>query len=172
MRPSLRLPPGKTVLDVADASRDALEEFLALDADDKLALSQWLIGSYRRAVSFAPKAFHTPAPHASRFGSVEHPALSSVVEHAQQVLDTAITRASEPGAEALLALMPEIIDVVPVHDTFGGRGFAPQDASNAKLATRVMTLLLADYLTRADDYVAKRGPGKARRPSVRMLALG
>jgi hypothetical protein len=171
MRPSLRLPPGKTVLDVADASRDALEEFLALDADDKLALSQWLIGSYRRAVSFAPKAFHTPSPH-GRAGTVAQLSLSSVVEHAQQLLDTAISRASEPGAEALLALMPEIVDVVPVHDSFGGRGFAPQDASNAKLATRVLTLLLADYLTRADDYVAKRGPGKARRPSVRMLALG
>ncbi len=168
MRPSLRLPPGKTVLDVADASRDALEEFLALDANDKLALSQWLIGSYRRATSFAPKAFHTPAPHAK----VEQLTLSSVVLHAQQVLDTAITRASEPGAEGLLALMPEVIDVVPVHDAFGGRGFAPQDVSNSKLATRVLTLLLADYLTRADDYVAKRGPGKARRPSVRMLALG
>lgn len=165
MRPSHRLPPGKTVLDVADASRDALEQFLALDPYDKLALSQWLIGSYRRAVSFAPKSFHAPNPHGS-----------SVVEHAQQLLDAAIARASEPGAEALLALFPEIVDVVPVHDAFGGRGFAPQDAANATLATRVLTLLLADYLTRADDYVAKRGPynweGKARRPSVRMLALG
>ena len=168
MRPSLKLPQGKTVLDVADAARDALEDFLALDPNDKLALSQWLIGPYRRAVGFAPKRFHTPSSHTH----VEQLALSTVVSNAQAVLDQAIDGASEPGAERLLQLIPESVDVVPVHDAFGGRGYAPQDLAHAKLSTRLLTLLLADYLTRPDDYVAKRGPGKARRPSVRMLALG
>ena len=168
MRPSVRLPPGTVVLDVAEASRTALEDFLALDPTDKNALSQWLIGSYRSATQFAPRRFQSGVTaHV-----VSPSSLAEIVRHAQEETLVAIDAASEPGAERLIARMPETVDVVPVHDAYGGRGFAAQDASHARLATRVLALLLADYLTRPDDYVAKRGPGRPRRPSVRMLALG
>lgn len=168
MRPSIKLPAGRTVLDVADASRVALEQFLALDPLDKLALSQWLIGPYRRATSDAPKRVHRAG--SGEFQQVAQ--LASIVSNAQVILDQAIAAASTPGAEGLLALLPPTVDVVPVHDAYGARGFAPMDVTHAKLAVRLLSLLLADYLTRPDDYVAKTAPGNARRPSVRMLALG
>ena len=163
MRPSLELPHGKTVLDVADASRVAIEQFLALEPNDKAALSQWLIGPYRRAVAFAPKRLFSPTGG----GTVTQLVLTSVVSDAQALLTRAIEGASKPGAEQLLELVPRVVDVIPVHDAHDGHGFAPQDVAHAKLASRVLVLLLADYLTRPDEYV-----GQKRRPSTRMLALG
>ncbi len=156
------------MLDVADASRAAIEQFLALDPLDKLALSQWLVGPYRTAVSDAPKRVHVTS--SGEFHRVEQ--LASIVSNAQVILDQAIAAASTPGAEGLLVLLPPTVDVVPVHDAYGARGFAPMDVAHAKLATRLLALLLADYLTRPDDYIAKSTPGSPRRPSVRMLALG
>jgi hypothetical protein len=164
MRPSLELPHGKTVLDVAEASRAAIDHFVALDCHDKAALSQWLIGPYRRAVAFAPKRLFSPTGG----GSVTQLVLSSVVADAQALLARALDGASKPGAEALLELVPRVVDVIPVHDAHGGHGFAPQDIAHAKLGSRVLVLLLADYLTRPDTYVS----GDKRHPSVRMLALG
>jgi len=163
MRPSLELPRGRTVLDVADAARVALDAFLAIDPNDKAALSQWLIGPYRRAVAFAPKRIFSSGGG----GSVTQLALTSVVADAQALLRRALEGASQPGAEALLELVPRVVDVIPVHDTHGGHGFAPQDVAHAKLASRVLVLLLADYLTRPDEYL-----GQKRRPSTKMLALG
>lgn len=169
MRPSLELPRGRTVIDVADASRVALDTFLAMDPNDKAALSQWLIGPYRRAVAFAPKRVFSR----NGGGSVTQLALTSVVSDAQALSRRAIEGASQPGAEALLELVPRVVDVIPVHDAHGGHGFAPQDAAHAKLASRVLVLLLADYLTRPDEYLGDTPkPPIERRPSTRMLALG
>jgi hypothetical protein len=168
MRPSLKLPEGTVVLDVADACRDALEDFLAIDPNDKHALSRWLIGPYRRATLFAPRSLSMGGREAHAVSPIS---VTEIVDHAQREINGAIDAAAEPGAERLLARIPDVIDVIPVHDVHGGRGFAPQDVPHARLATRVLALLLADYLTRPDDYVARRGPGRPRRPSVRMLAL-
>lgn len=168
MRPSLQLPRGKTVLDVADASRAAVDGFLALDPSDKAALSQWLIGPYRRAVAFAPK--RVPA---QRGGSVTQLALATVVAEAQSLVARALEGASHPGAERLLELVPRVVDIIPVHDAHGGHGFAPQDVAHAKLASRVLALVLADYLTRPDAYLGGTPkPPMERRPSAPMLALG
>jgi len=170
MRPSLELPRGRTVLDVADTARVAIDSFLAIDPNDKAALSQWLIGPYRRAVAFAPKRVFSSSRGG---GSVTQLALASVVADAQTLLRRALEGASQPGAEALLELVPRVVDVIPVHDTHGGHGFAPQDVAHAKLASRVLVLLLADYLTRPDEYVGDTPrPPIERRPSTKMLALG
>ena len=167
MRPSLRLPVGTVVLDVAEASREALEQFLALDPDDGGALSRWLVGPYRRATAYVPRRARMPGSD-----PVSPMSMPEIVRHAQAEICGAIDAATEPGAERLLARIPATIDVIPVHDAYGGRGFAAMDVAQARLATRVLALLLADYLTRPDDFVASRGPGRPRRPSVRMLALG
>jgi len=164
MRPSLPLPRGKTVTEVADASRAAIDQFLMIDPNDKAALSQWLIGPYRRAVAFAPKRL----PAHVGGGSVTQLALASVVSEAQALLRRALDGASKPGAEGLLELVPRVVDVIPVHDAHGGHGFAAQDVAHAKLGSRVLVLLLSDYLTRPDAYVS----GEKRHPSARMLALG
>ena len=169
MRPSLPLPRGKTVLDVADASRLAIDQFLAIDPNDKAALSHWLIGPYRRAVAFAPKRVHTRGGG----GSVTQLALANVVVEAQALLRRALEGASVAGAEELLELVPRVVDVIPIHDAHGGHGFAPQDVAHAKLASRVLVLLLADYLTRPDAYVGDTPkPPMERRVSAPMLALG
>jgi hypothetical protein len=167
MRPSLALPRGKTVLDVADASRLALDQFSWIDPNDKAALSHWLIGPYRRAVAFAPKRIGASG------GSVTQLALADAVAEAQAILERAVDGASRPGAEGLLELVPRVVDVIPMHDAHGGHGFAPQDVAHAKLASRVLVLLLADYLTRPDAYVRSEAWGcPPRRPSAPMLALG
>lgn len=171
MRPSIRLPEGTVVTDVADGAREAIESFLALEPGDKLALSRWLIGPYRRATRFAPRRLNPTSP-SSAHGPATPLSVREIVAHVQEELGAAIDAASEPGAERLLARLPESIDVVPVHDAFGGRGFAPMDVAHVRLLERVTALLMADYLTRPDEFVAKRGPGRARRPSGRMLALG
>ena len=169
MSPSLKLPVGRTVLDVADASRFAFEQFLDLDPHDKLGLTRWLIGPYRRAMADVPKRTRTLA-----HGEVEPFELSTIVSDAQTVLAQAIDAAGKPGAEPLLAMLPATgIEVVPVLDNYGGRGFAPMDIGHTKLGARVLSLLVADYLTRPEDYFATPEIASTRRrSSFRMRAVG
>ena len=150
MRPSVQLPRGTTVLQVADATRAALDEFLELYPNDKFALSNWLIGSYRKATSYGPRRA-LPSLQPDRPSSA--PPVSMVISHAQAITRAALQAAAKPGADGLLSLMPAVVDVIPVHDMYGGHGFAPIDQPNAKLDARVLSLLLADYLTRPDEYV-------------------
>ena len=153
MRAPLRLPRDTHVSDVADASRKALDEFLSLDPHDSLALAQWFAVPYRTAVRFA----RTP---------VTVPSLPSpdIVASAQDVVCTALTAAARPGAEGLVSLLPSVVHVLLVEDVFGAHGYAPID-HEARLVVRALTLLLADYLTRPDDYFAYAG----RRPTPRAV---
>jgi len=150
MRPSVQLPRGTTVLQAADATRAALDEFLELYPNDKFALSNWLIGSYRKATSYGPRRA-PPALQPDRPSSA--PPVSMVISHAQAITRAALQAAAKPGADGLLSLMPAVVDVIPVHDMYGGHGFAAIDQPNAKLDARALSLLLADYLTRPDEYV-------------------
>ncbi len=185
MRPSVPLPRGTSVLEVADAARAALDEFLEIDPNDKFALSEWLIGAYRNATSHGPRRLHPTLPpmrpadprsertmHVPATTPVESVPLSMVVSHAQVIVRAALEAASRPGADGLLPLMPAVVDVIPVHDSFGGHGFAACDVAHAKLDARVLSLLLADYLTRPDEYVETQGPAPLRRHSSgKMRAL-
>jgi hypothetical protein len=76
--------------------------------------------------------------------------------------------AARPGAEGLVAVLPSVVDVVPTRDVYGAHGFAPLNQMHTRLATRVFTLLIADYLTRPDAYLAdppapSDGPFASRR---------
>jgi hypothetical protein len=160
MRPALQLPDGVRVADVANASRLALDEFLALDPQDTRLLSSWFAGPYHRAVSFAGRrAASSDARTAS------HSPIPELVANAQATIGEAILAASKPGAEGLVAMLPSIIDVIPIRDVFGVHGFAPVNQAHARLAIRVLTLLVADYLTRPDDYLAYG----SRRPTLRSI---
>ncbi len=148
MRPALQLQPGTTVHDLADASRAAIDEFLALDPQDTRGLSRWFAGPYRTAVSFAGR----------RMGSGTHvraaqPPIPEIVSRAQETLRAAMNAAVKRGAEGLVAELPAVVDVIPVRDVFGARGFAPLNPSCSRLAIRVLTLLVAHYLTCPDAYV-------------------
>jgi hypothetical protein len=167
MRPSLPLPRGTTVLEVADATRAALDEFLELDPNDKLALSEWLIGPYRQATSYGPRRLRPSLPPSGEHVSVVP--LSMIVSHAQVIARAALEAAEQPGADGLLPLMPAVVDVIPIHDAFGGHGFAAVDLAHAKLDARALSLLLADYLTRPDEYVASVDQPAPRRHSTGKL---
>lgn len=148
-RPAVQLHPGMSVHDVADASRAAIDEFLALDPHDTRGLSRWFAGTYRTAVSFAGR----------RTGSGTHvraaqPPIPEIVSSAQEELRAAMKATVKRGAEGLVAAMPAVVDVIPVRDVFGAHGFAPLNPSCSRLAIRVLTLLVAHYLTRPDAYLS------------------
>ena len=42
--------------------------------------------------------------------------------------------------------------VRPAHDVYGNHGFVPLDQARMRLPDRVLALLVADYLTRPDDF--------------------
>jgi len=64
--------------------------------------------------------------------------------------------AGRRGIDELVALLPPIVHVEPAHDTLGNRGFVPIDGPNMLLVDRVLALLVADYLTRPNDYLPAR----------------
>jgi len=144
---TIQLPPTATVRDVADAARRALDAFLALDPEDTRALHHWFAGPYHAAVTF------TRAHGGMRTQRASQSPIPELVTNAQATVAQAIAAASKPGAEGLVALLPTVVDVVGVRDTFGAHGYAPTQAPNARLASRVLSLLVADYLTRPDDYL-------------------
>ena len=55
------------------------------------------------------------------------------------------------------------MQIVAARDIYGASGFIPIDARRGRLADRVLALLLADYLTRPDDFLA-RPPAASTRP--------
>lgn len=149
MQPIL-LPVAMTPYDVANACREAIDAFLALDDKEPRALSRWFSGPYRRATSFAPRRRGLCGP-ARRAIPV-----SVLIAEAQDALRAAIAAAHGRDGERLIAMLPAIIAVAPVRDDDGARGFAPMDQTSAPLLTRLLTLLIADYLTRPDTYLADR----------------
>jgi hypothetical protein len=50
-------------------------------------------------------------------------------------------------------MCPSVVDIVPTRDVLGAHGYAPLNQAHARLATRVFTILIADYLTRPDAYL-------------------
>lgn len=149
MRPALQLHPGTSVHDVAEASRAAMEAFLALDPHDTRGLSKWFAGPYRTAVSFAGLRMGSSGAHAR----AAQPRIPEIVSSAQETLRDAMHAAVKRGAEGLVAVLPAVVEVIPVRDVFGARGFAPMNPSCSRLAVRVLMLLVAHYLTRPDAYL-------------------
>lgn len=147
MHPSRPLAQGISINDVANASRLALNEFIALDPTSGDALTSWLAGAYSQAVSFGPGG----APLELRHQVVIYP---NDIVTAQRAAVSAIEAASNASPESLIGFLPSFLDVVAVHDSSGAEGFAPIDRTRTGLITRALTLLLADFLTRPDDYAS------------------
>lgn len=153
-RPSLPLPSGVTLADAAEGAREALRRFLALPVD-KRALSEWLLGPYQHATRFSPKGITTrretlPPPSSP---PVEL-RVGDVIAGAKATVEKAIDAAtSDLGAEALVRLLPPVVHVIPAHDIYGARGYVPVDVPGMRLADRTLALLVADFLTRPDDFV-------------------
>ncbi len=146
---SIALPRHVSLAQVADASRDAVRAFLELDAT-KPTLAAWLRGPYREATRFGPRRMVTPPSE----GNTEP--RGAIVAAAQAEVTAAVRMALAARAtEDLVRKLPPVVHIVPAHDTSGARGFVPIDAQGGRLADRVIALVLADYLTRPRDFVAR-----------------
>lgn len=151
-RPSLALAGNVTVGDAADAARAALRAFLALEAD-KHQLSAWLTVPYHFATSFGSRHVRSQpsSPVEARHTSPTN--IRDLVSMSKVVVRAAVD-ASRVGVDEFVALLPELVKVVPVHDAFDGHGFIPVDEPRMRLADRALSLLVADYLTRPCDFLA------------------
>ena len=143
-----RLPVGLTVMDVADASHDAVERFLWMPPS-KLELATWLRGSYRRATSFVPHSLRSLTPREQPLADGH---ISDVIHHAQCAARQAIAATLSPGAEGLARTLPPVLKLAEISDAHGGVGFAAVDQPCC-LADRVLALIVAEYLTRPEEFV-------------------
>ena len=143
-----RLPVGLTVMDVADASHDAVQRFLWMQPS-KLELATWLRASYRRATSFVPHSLRSLATREQPLADSE---ISDVIHHAQCAARQAIAATLAPGAEGLARTLPPVLKLAEIADHHGGLGFAAVDVPCC-LADRVLALIVAEYLTRPEEFV-------------------
>jgi hypothetical protein len=156
-RPSLALSGGLDVSHAAEVCRSAVRAFLGMSSD-KRALSAWLLGPYQDATAFAPRrnshtiqARHDSVPPSGPLQGVE-----DLVGDAKRAVRHAVHTALGPeGSEGLIRLLPPVVHVTAAHDVYGGHGFVPMDIARTKLTDRVLSLVVADYLTRPDDFVTR-----------------
>ena len=162
-KPMVHLARSITVADVADAARSALTEFMSM-APDKRALSEWLVGSYARATSYVQRRPHSLPPPGSRPPPSQSEAIEDLVVAAKTDAQSIIQAALEGGAEGLVQRLPSMVPIMRVEDAFGGHGFAPLDGPRLRLADRVLSLIVADFLTRPDEFA--RAMAASPRPRI------
>jgi hypothetical protein len=125
-------------------------------APDDLSLSQWLAGPYREATCFGPRPARSQRPSAPP-GVTPLTTVEDLVKTAKTVVVAALG-AAQRGIDELVSVLPPIVHVEPAHDALGNRGFIPIDGANMHLADRVLALLVADCLSRPNDYLPNRHP--------------
>ena len=143
----IALPPGASVSAAAQACRRALDEFASLQPT-RSALEGWLETSYRSALV-------GPCDHWQTTLDVSGDAQLAILD-AQAQLAQIRREAQNPGVE-FVSEFPTRVDIARIRDSEGGLGFAPVDAPRATLGARVLSLFLADYLTRPEHYLMSTG---------------
>ncbi len=138
---------------------DALDALARLEPN-KYALADWLKCAWRSALVL---------PHPGPFSLRVSTDVDVAIRAAQDQLATAREAACAAG-ERFLSTLPNLVNVVRVYDSAGGKAFAPLDLPGATLAARGLSLLLAHYLTRPSDYSAngllQQGYGVGKRDLV------
>jgi len=148
-RRSVALPSHVALLHVVDTARDAVRTFLRLERT-KAALTGWVEGPYRAATRFGPRRMVTPATADTVLHDVE-----AIVAAAQQEVAATVRMALHAqSTQEVVRRLPLVVHIVPAHDVRGERGFIPIEVQGGRLADRVTSLVLADYLTRPSDFVA------------------
>lgn len=143
MTPAIALPPPLTVARSTARVETAIEELARLEPN-KYALAGWLNGAYRAALAL---------PHPGPFSLRMSTTVDIAVRDAQKQLASAREAACCDG-ERFVTTLPALVHVVRVHDEAGEKGFAPIDLPGATLTARGLSLLLAHYLTRPNEYLA------------------
>jgi hypothetical protein len=149
------LLPGIRVHDVAEACRNAALGF-ALNAQQgwgRPELARWLVGPYAEAVA----ATRSLRVSGTRAAVVHRPVEEDTI---QELLGTTRTEVLEllraaptwthDGASVRASLDEGL--VAGIVDEASDLGFAPLDSGRMRLAARVRSLFIADYLTRPRDY--------------------
>ncbi len=136
------------MIDVAVASRDAVDHFLRL-SPTKLDLATWLRGAYRRATSFVPQSLRSLTPPEQPLAPRD---IADVIHHAQCAARQAIGAALSPGAEGLARSLPPVLKLAEIVDVNECGGFAAVDVPCC-LADRVLALIVAEYLTCPEEFV-------------------
>jgi len=153
--PSVALEGRVVVGEAADASRRAVRAFLTMEPD-KLSLSAWLVGPYREATRFGPcriRRTDSDAPLGEPHTTATN--IEALVTMSKTVVIAAL-EAAQRGIDDLVELLPPVVQVERAHDVYGNRGFIPIDGPRMRLVDRVLALLVADYLTRPDDFQPNR----------------
>jgi hypothetical protein len=144
------LDPHLSVLDVADDARAALAAFLALEPD-RTSLVAWLVGPHAHALRGTngrnPVNVEALPPDRLLFDVVR------LAQHAGRDLSMTVATG---GVEALVGRLPNVVDVVRVVDVFDARGFAPRGSEGIALTARIVSLIVADVLTRPDQFGPRR----------------
>ncbi len=143
----VKLPHDATVGGASHACRRAIDEFASL-RPTRPALEGWLESSYRRALVEGGDHWPTTSNLTTD--------LERTILDAQARLAQLQREARNPGVE-FVSEFPTRVDIARIRDEQGNLGFAPIDARGATLAARVLSLFLADYLTRPEQYLTATG---------------
>jgi len=161
MNPATRLQAitnlhGIDVGEVADSCRSAALGF-AWGARDwsKRELARWLIGPYARATAPARALRASGVRAAIRSRTVDEPRVQELLARTHARVVGALAGAWSWPRDAGFAR--DAVDrglVGGVVDDTSGIGYAPIDQLGMSLEDRVLSLFVADYLTRPGDYAA------------------
>jgi len=144
MLPTMTLPAGVHVRDVAARVRDALDEFDRMEPT-KYALAHWLTGAYRNALVVGNRDHWPFTLHMT--SDIE----LAVPQAQRTLLDTREAARRLDGR--FIERLPPRVHVVRVRDEDGLIGFAPIDVRGAPIVARALSIFLADYLMRPEGYV-------------------
>lgn len=153
---SIPLPALVELEEVADASRHAIQAFLAIEPDER-ALAGWLAGPYRKATGFSERQVRGQRLHRAATSVAPTADPQNLVTTAKTMVMAALAAAERANGE-LLALLPPIVHVAPAHDALGNRGFIPIDEANMRLVDRVLALLVVDCLSRRSPVLVSPYP--------------
>jgi hypothetical protein len=148
---SIALPGHVSLVNVVDAARRAARAFLLLQS--RAALDGWLCGPYFEATRFGPRRIMTAGDGAPPED------IETQIARAQHQTKLAVRDVMATEPRDFLRRLPPIVHIVRAHDAGGACGFIPLDARGARLSDRVVALVLADYLTRPEDFVARASLG-------------
>jgi hypothetical protein len=149
------LDPGVHVKDVADACRSAALAFAwsASRGWNKRDLARWLAGPYATAVSATRSLRAGSALRVVRPTPIAEKSIADLVARTHSTVLTALRSTWAWMDDSLFARdMVDVGLVAGIMDETSAIGFAPIDGPRMRLAARVESLFVADYLTRPADY--------------------
>jgi hypothetical protein len=156
----LTLPERTGIVRLADACREAALSFVnASPRWTKRDLAQWLAGPYAHATSFAAHAFGDGTRDHRTSGvnvvtPIDPDTMRRVIDRAREaVLESlrSVTSSPDDGATMALSILSQDL-IVQCEDEDGNLGWAPVSRRDIVLADRVLSLFVADYLVRPDEY--------------------